>query len=243
MAEARISLPRAAAEGLRLACPDTLAGLVAEVAGILGDPGVAEEEIARALARGLFAVAGRVRLPWLAAEARLPFGPGQGDVALPADLQHGPTDAFLLPGRCRVRVLPDLATLRRTVRYGARSRIRVAAAGAGRLFVRPVPVAAVEVVLSYHRLPDTLVAPSDRPVCLPPHLAGPLLVSFACRECFERLEEGAGGKKIQTTAYGARFDVALAELLALCRPAVFQDEPVDLPVVGESPYAFGEDWP
>lgn len=242
MALAQISLPRAAAEGLRDACPDTLAGLVDEVAGIVGDPGVSEEEIARALARGLFAVAGRTRLPRLAAEARLPFGPGQGDATLPADLQHGPFAAFLHPGRGRVRLLPDLAALRRTVRYGARGRVRVAAVGMGRLFVRPAPEAAVEIELGYFRLPDPLAGPGDRPDCLPPHLAGPLLVNFACRELFERLEEGTDGRKVQATAYVRRYEAALEELIALCGPAVFQDEAVDV-ATAENPFAFGEDWP
>lgn len=243
MAEAQISLPRAAAEGLRVACPDTLAGLMVEVAGIIDDPGVSEAEIARALSRGLYAVAGRARLPHLAAEAWLPFGPGQGDAVLPADMQHGPMDAFLHPGRGRVRVLPDLAALRRAVRYGARGRIRVAAAGAGRLYVRPVPEAAVTMEIGYSRLPQALVAPSDKPCCLPPHLAGPLLVSFACREIFERLEEGVEGKKVQTVAYARRFEAAMAELLALCCPVTFQDEPVDVPAAADNPFAFGEDWP
>jgi hypothetical protein len=241
MALAEISLPRAAAEGLRAAVPDTLASLVAEVAGIVGDPGVSEEDILRALNRGLFAVCGQIRLPDLSAEVRMSFGPGQTDAPLPADWQHGPTDAFLLPARGRVRVLPDLAALRRSVRAGVRGRIRFAAIGAGRLSVRPVPETAVDIGVGYFRLPDPLVAAMDKPHCLPPHLAGPILVSFACRELFERLEEGAGDGKVQATAYGRRFKAAMAELLVLYGSV--QDEPVDVPLASSNPWTFGEEWP
>ena len=241
MALAEISLPRAAAEGLRSALPDTLAALVAEVAGIVGDPSVSEAEIVRALNRGLFAAAGAARLPDLATEVFLPFGPGQTDAPLPADFQHGPTDAFLLPSRGQVRVLPDLAALRRSVRYGRTGRIRCLACGAGRLFVRPAPETAVVIEMGYYRLPRPLVAASDKPDCLPPHLAGALLGNFACRELFERLEEGTGDRKVQTTAYGRRYEAALAELLALHGPV--QDEPVEIPAIAPNPWTFGEDWP
>ncbi|WP_300163418.1 hypothetical protein [Solidesulfovibrio sp.] len=236
MAEARLYLPRAAAEGRRVACPDALGALVAEVAEIVGDPAVGEQEIVRALGRGLLAAAAAARLPDLAAEARLPFGPGQEQAALPADLQHGPVDAFLLPGRGRIRMLSNPAALRRAARLPGRGPARLAAAGGGRLHVWPVPRAAVEVAVSYFRLPDPLAGWADKPACLPPHLAGRLLVSFACREVFERLEEGADGRKSQTTAYGARWQAALDELVGLCGPATLQDAPVDVPL------CTGEDW-
>lgn len=244
MAQAQLSLPRAAAEAQKNACPDTVAGLMAEVAGIVGDPAVGESEILRALGRGLMAAAAAARLPGLAAEAQLPFPAGQGHAALPADMQHGPTYAFLLPGRRWVRVAPDLASLRREIRFGARGHIRCVAAGAGRLYARPAPTADAELTVGYYRLPDPLVALSDKPACLPPHLAGPLLVSFACREIFERLEEGADGKKPQTAAYARRFEAALAELVALTGPAVIQDEPADIPGPWDGGLpVFGEDWP
>lgn len=243
MAQATLFLPRAAAEGTRVACDDAVAGLVTEVAGIVADPAVTEQDIVRSLWRGLLAACAATRLPALSAETWLTFGPGQGYAALPADMQHGPTDAFLLPGRGRVRLLSDLAALRRAERFSARGPVRFAAAGGGRLYVRPVPVTVVTIEVGYFRLPDPLAGPADKPACLPPHLVGPLLVGFACRELFERLEEGAEGKKTQTSAYGARFDAALAELVGLYGPAMMQDEPVAVPVAPGYPSVFGEDWP
>jgi len=243
MALAEITMPRAVAEGRKTAGPDTLAALVAEVAGIVGDPAVGEAEIVRCCNRGLWAASGLARLPGLATWRRVALASGQGDAPLPADLQHGPTDAFLLPGRGRVRVATDLAALRRTIRYGARGRVRFLAAGAGRFFVRPAPETAVEIELGYYRLPQPLVAAWDKPEGLPPHLAGPLLVNFACRELFERLEEGSDGKKVQASAYGRRYEAALAELLAFCGPAARQDEPADIAAGPGDPWTFGEDWP
>jgi hypothetical protein len=239
MASSDVTLPRAGAQGLRAAVPDTLARLVAEVIDIVADPGVTEAEIVRCLDRGLLAACGAVRLPDLATEARLDLALGQPFAVLPADWQHGPTHAFLLPGRGRIRLLPGLAALRlRSAGRPARGRIRYVAPAGGRLHVWPVPEAACALDVGYFRLPPPLVAAADKPLCLPPHLVGPLLVSFACRELFERLEEGVPERKVQTTAFGRRFDAALAELLLSCGPR--QEEPVDVPA---SPCAFGEDWP
>lgn len=240
MALAAISLPRADAEGLRRALPDTLASLTAEVAAVVGDPGVSEEDIVRALGRGLFAAAGAARLPDLATRARIVLGPGRADAPLPADLMHGPADAFLLPAGGRVRLAPDLAALRRLSPGESPGRPRFGAAAGGRLHVRPAPREGAVIEIDYHRLPQPLTGAADKPEGLPPHLAGPLLTAYACRELFERLEEGVDGRKTQSLAYGRRYEALLAELVGLCGPR--QTEAVDVPTARD-PYGFGEDWP
>ena len=240
MALAALSLPRADAEGLRRALPDTLASLIAEVAGIVGDPGVSEEDIARALGRGLFAAAGATRLPDLATRARIVLGPGQADAPLPADVLHGPVNAFLLPAGGRVRLAPDLAALRRLWPGESPGRPRFAAAAGGRLHVRPVPREGAVLEIDYHRLPQPLIGAADKPEGLPAYLAGPMLVAYACRELFERLEEGIDGQKTQSQAFGRRYDALLAELVGLCGPQ--QTEPVEV-ASSRDPYGFGEDWP
>lgn len=240
MAMAAMNLPRADARGLRRAVPDTLAALVAEVLDIVGDPSVSEADAARALGRGLFAAAAAAPLPDLTAWAAIPFGPGQEDAPLPADLLHAPVDAFLLPARGRLRLAPDLAALRRFCPQGRPGRPCMAALAGGRLHVRPAPAAAVVVGFDYGRMPTPLAAPGDKPEGLPVHLAGPLLVAYACRELFERLEEGADGAKPQTTAYARRHEALLAELVAACRPR--QTVPVDVPYAGD-PFGFGEERP
>lgn len=241
MAFSDVSLPQAQAQGVRAAVSDTVARLVAEVAGIVADPGIGEVEIVRCLDRGLLAVAGAARLPELATETRLALEPGEDCARLPADWQHGPTHAFLLPDRTPVRLCAGLAALRRrTAGRMKRGRIRAAAPAGGRLYVWPTPDRPCTLGIGYFRLPRPLVAAPDKPQCLPPHLVGPLLVNFACRELFERLEEGVGEKKVQSTAYGRRFDAALAELLLLCGPR--QEEAVDVPAGPGFSHAFGEDW-
>lgn len=242
MAFSDVTLPRPDSLGLRAAVPDTLARLVAEVAAIVADPDVSEAEIARCLDRGLLAAAGEARLPDLAAEAGLELAPGQPFAVLPADWQHGPTHAFLLPGRRKLRILPGLAALRlRSGGRAARGPARLVAPAGGRLHVWPVPAAPCVLEVGYFRLPDPLAGPGDKPLCLPPHLVAPLLVNFACRELFERLEEGTDQRKTQTTAYARRYEAALAELLRASGPV--QDEPVDIPAAPPAPWSFGEDWP
>lgn len=241
MAFSDVSLPQASALGVRVAVSDTLARLVAEVAGIVADPGVSEDEIVRCLDRGLLAVAGAARLPDLAAEVRLDMTPGQDCALLPADWQHGPTHAFLLPGRHRIRRFPNLAALRlHTAGRPGRGRIRAAALAGGRLHVWPIPNQACSLGVGYFRLPQPLAGAPDKPLCLPPHLVAPLLVNYACRDLFERLEEGVGERKVQTTAYGRRFDTALAELLLLHGSR--QEEAVDVPATPPFLPPYGEDW-
>ena len=229
MVMAALSLPGPDIEAGQRPGDDTLASLVGEVADILADPGVTEEMIGRALARGLVRVAAATRLPELAAEARFSLEPGRVDVALPADWQHGPTDAAAASGRLPLRVLPSPAALRRAFPGDGRGCPRAMAVGGGRLLLRPVPAASTELVVGYFRLPRAMAASWDKPEGLPPHLAGTLLVAFACRELFERLEEGAAGDKVQTAAYGRRFEAALAELVGLYGPALVQEAPVDIP--------------
>ncbi|QAZ69081.1 phage adaptor protein [Solidesulfovibrio carbinolicus] len=240
MAMAAMNLPRADAQGIRRAVPDSLAGLTAEVSGIVGDPSVSEDDVAQALGRGLLAAAAAARLPDLAAWAEIPLASGQADAPLPADLLHAPVDAFLLPARGRVRLAPDLAALRRSCPATRPGRPRLAALAGGRLHVRPVPAGDVIIGFEYGRLPAPLAAPGDKPEGLPVHLAGPLLVAYACRELFERLEEGADGAKTQTAAYGKRYEALLAELTATTSPR--QTAPADIPSAAD-PYGFGEDWP
>lgn len=241
MAFSDVCLPQAAALGLRAAVSDTLARLAAEVAGIVADPGIGEEEIVRCLDRGLLAVAGAARLPDLASETRLELNPGDGFVALPADWQHGPTYAFLLPNRRRLRLFPSLAALRLgTSGRPHGGRIRAVAPAGGQLHVWPGPAAACTVEVGYFRLPQPLAGSPDKPLCLPPHLVGPLLVNYACRELFERLEEGVSGSKVQAEAYGRRFDAALADLLFLFAPR--QEQAVDVAASPLFTPRFEEDW-
>jgi len=241
MAFSDVSLPQAKAQGLRTAVSDTLARLVAEVADIVADPGIGDAEIVRCLDRGLLAVSGAARLPDLATEVRLELEPGASCALLPADWQHGPTHAFRLPGRFPMRLLPNLAALRLLAagRPG-RGRIRAAATAGGRLHVWPTPERPCSLEIGYFRLPRPLAGSPDKPLCLPPHLVAPLLVNFACRELFERLEEGAGERKVQTTAYARRFDAALAELLVFCGPR--QEEAVDVAATPSFAPPFAEDW-
>ena len=240
MAMAAMNLPRADAQGIRRAVPDSLAGLVAEVSGIVADPSVSEDDVVRALGRGLLAAAAATRLPDLAVWVEIALAAGQADAPLPADLLHGPASAFLVPAGGRLRLLPDMAALRRACPAARHGRPRLAVLAGGRLHVRPAPAQDVVVGFDYHRLPAPLAAPGDKPEGLPVHLAGPLLVAYACRELFERLEEGADGIKTQTAAYGKRHEVLLAELTATTGPR--QTAPVDVPSAAD-PYGFGEDCP
>lgn len=206
-------------EGLRLPHTDTAGALIDEIAGVVRDPSFTGADILRLLNRGLLEIAGRVRLPDLETTAVVETRPDRPYTALPADY-HGRLQAVLsLPERRRLVLEESLEALERNAPSPKRRGGAAAVAVSGsRLHYRPAPAGRRSLELLYWRLPPPLAAATDKAACLPAHLAGPLLVNYACRELFERIEEGADGRKTQTERCGERFERAMADLAAFVGP-------------------------
>jgi len=228
--QASLALPRPDAAGRRGPHLDTAAALIMEVAREVRDPSVTEDRILVLLNRALLEVAGRACLPGLVAENTAVLPPGAEAVDLPADYHHSLVEAACLTTRRRLRLasgLEELSCLCRPQAAGpGHGRPRAAAVVGARLFVRPRPQATTMLLVRYQRLPAPLEADTDRPDGLPVHLASELLVSRACRDLYEGLEEGVEDKKVQTGRFETRFETAMDRLRAF----VGERQAVDVPV-------------
>lgn len=226
-------------EGFRLPGTDTASRIMDEVAAIVRDPSFTGTDILALMNRGLFEIAGRVRLPGLETSAELRTAAGRADVSLPADYHRDVFAAHVAAERRRVRIEPDLAALERRFPGLDRTGSVLAVAVRGRsLHYQPVPAAQATLTVRYYRTPEPLEAGADRIFCLPPHLTAELLIGYVCREIFGRIEEGLDGKKVQTTAYGERFERAMAELETFFGPRA--EAPVEIPdAMG---FGLGESW-
>jgi hypothetical protein len=70
--------------------------------------------------------------------------------------------------------------------------------------------------LRYYKAPTTLVLAADVPAELPSHLHKPLLVSYACKEIYNEIEDGIEGGTPNTDKYDRLFQRALATLSSWC---------------------------
>jgi hypothetical protein len=232
-------LPVPDLEGFRLPGTDTAGRIIDEIKAIVRDPSFTGADILALMNRGLFEIAGRVRLPGLETSAELRTAAGRAFVSLPADYHRDLFAVNVAAERRRARIEPDVAALLRRFPGLDRTGSVLAVAVRGRsLYYQPVPGAQTTLTAHYYRTPDPLEAGADRISCLPPHLTAELLVGYVCREIFERIEEGLDGKKVQTTAYGERFERAVAELEAFFGPRA--EAPVEVPdAMG---FGRGESW-
>ncbi len=87
-----------------------------------------------------------------------------------------------------------------------------------RLFYRDIPAAAETLTVHYYKNPTTLAVDADIPDCIPVQLHRPLIISYVCREIYNKVEMGLDGPKVDTLAYDAIFQEGLVQLQVLLPP-------------------------
>jgi hypothetical protein len=95
-----------------------------------------------------------------------------------------------------------------------------------RLYYQRVPETAETLRIRYYRYPDRLRDRYDKPTCLPEHLTEDLLVSYACREAYEEIEDGLEGQKVNTAYYDKKYKEAEGDLRLFLGPE--EDEPEEI---------------
>ena len=86
------------------------------------------------------------------------------------------------------------------------------AVAAGSLYYQGIPSTRYTLSLNYFRKPTLLARDMDEPSMLPEHLHRRLLVNYACKELFARIEDGMDGRKTNTAYHAAEYKLAFAEL-------------------------------
>jgi hypothetical protein len=215
-----VTMPQAAAEGVKCAHTDTLHQLAQEVLDIVDDPSIGEPSVVqwvnRCLGRTILELARRrVYLPSLAASGEVETMAATEVVALPADWHdnlHGAWD--VTTGRAiMVRPWPVLQRLRGPgpVRHG---QIMAVASFARQLRYWTVPHSPLRIAIQYHRQPTPLAAGTDKLLELPVEIATDMVLDFCCAEGFSRIEQEQNDGKSNTAYHRNRY-VEAVDALAL----------------------------
>jgi len=212
------TMPLLTGAGLRSAHEYTLNQIVQMVQDRVNSPSLTESTVVRYLNQGLQKIITelapkRVYLPSLITTAEVETGTATDVCALPADWfgkLHGAWD--VATGR-QIKVMTWTALQRRRgpgpIRHGVLCGVAVYG---GQLRYWMVPSAPRRIVLEYIRQPHPLVAPTDKPLDLPPEISLQVLVDYACGEAFSLLEQDQGDPRVQTNDYRGKFADTLAKL-------------------------------
>ena len=91
--------------------------------------------------------------------------------------------------------------------------IYVVAVRGRKIYYQGIPTVATTLSLHYYAKPDTLVADTDEPDCLPEHLQERLLKHWVLKEFFgEAIEDGQDNKGIAVTYHTGKFFEAMTDL-------------------------------
>ena len=96
---------------------------------------------------------------------------------------------------------------------GAGSVVHVAAEG-NTLYYQRIPSVATTLTLLHRRKPIAMVADSDEPEGIPPHLHLNVIVPKVAILGFDRIEDGIEGEKVNTIAQSIRYKQGLHELMS-----------------------------
>lgn len=195
-----------------------LESLISAVENIIQDSSYTSEDITDLINEAVSAVAKGVEvpgelgitspLPDLYATADVTLTDSARSVSLPADYQRG---LFNVYGTQHIPLMDSFARfIKRYPALETGDSVEACVVHGKSLFYHPAVSGTVNV--SYYKKPDTLTTDSDEPTCIPDHLHRRLLVSFACREIFNRIEDGIEGQKINTSAYDTEFYEAVMAL-------------------------------
>lgn len=198
---------------------DVLLEIMDDVKEIVQSPDLNGTRIIRLINRGMLAVSAAVRLPDLLTIEDVATSADAAWVSMPEEYQTGLHAAYSVGRKVDLKVAPSLAWLRRYYPdLTMRSSVAMVCGVGSRLYYQPWPSAPETIQIHYFRFPDSVAENNAKPFPLPPHLAAPLLASYACREIFDSIEDGMDGAKVNTQRHDAKFREALAELSVFVGP-------------------------
>ena len=166
-----------------------------------------DSEILPLLNEGLFFVARNFNLPSLISNTAVLFTGGSGTASLPTDFHHSPYHAENTTYTRRLNVHTSSHSLYRLFNnYDTQGAITDVAVDGVTLVARPVPSDNQTVFVAYYKQPTPLTNDdTSSPDCLPIHLHDSLLVNYAAKELYKRIEDGVDGAMVNTNKYTQLF--------------------------------------
>jgi len=189
--------------------------LIDEVVDIVQDPKLGETRIKHLLNEGyehsLFATSDP--LPDLEKQATVTTVLDTAFTTLPSDYLRDLNWVYDATTDCRITLLGSLQLLK--IKYPGLAKtgnIEHAAASLNKLYYQGIPSVKRELSINYFRKPTLLHNDRDEPDMLPSHLHRRLLVNYACKALFSRIEDGMDGKKVNTAFHDLEYKLAFSEL-------------------------------
>jgi len=193
----------------------TLNDLMEDVIDIVQDPKLGEDRPKRLLNEGyencLFATSDP--LPDLEQQGTVTTVLNQAHVDMPDDYLRDLNWVYDQTLDRRVTLLGGLQLLK--IKYPGLAKtgnVEHAAVSNRVLYYQGIPATRRTLSLNYYRKPTLMANDRDTPIMLPSHLQRRLLVNYACKELFSRIEDGLDGKKANTAYHAMEFDRAFKEL-------------------------------
>lgn len=192
-----------------------LSDLIDEVVDIVQDPKLGETQIKHLLNEAyehcLFSTSDP--LPALEAQGTVTTVLEQAYAALPTDYLRDLNWVYDSTQNCRITLLGSLQQLK--IKYPGLAdtgNIEHAAVSGRLLYYQGIPATRRVLSINYYRKPELLAGDRDEPSMLPSHLHRRLLVNYACKELFGRIEDGMDGKKVNTAYHDTEYTKAFNEL-------------------------------
>jgi hypothetical protein len=139
---------------------------------------------------------------------------GAGLCELPEDYNRNVVMVVNSTGET-IRHIPSFIKFMQTSADKAGGSVSKYAVNGKQLHYRDIPAAATTLTVHYYKNPEPLSADGDIPEGIPPTLHRSLIVGYAAREIFNRIELGLAGPKVDTANYDSIFQGGILKLVDL----------------------------
>lgn len=195
--------------------------LIEKVQGTVQDSSFIEDVVLGYLNQGLLTVAGLdfVHIPELETHDEVETVADAYLVDLPDDYHKSLLQAFSVTNNRNIVIYPSYVRMtERLGRAGSGGYVRGVAVKGSQLCYNPIPSSKETISLVYYAYPTPLQDTDDEPDILPRHIGEKLLHAYACKECFDLIEDGIDGKKVNTARWEEKYNQALVELTRFLGP-------------------------
>jgi hypothetical protein len=192
---------------------DVAQSLVQKVKDKIDDGSYTYDKILDKLNTGLRWICGKYLIDDLETFDDVETDPGVNHIPLPRDYQRNLRWAHSTTHNRQIKIYASTVQLLRWFSMLDQTGRVIGLAIKGRhLHYQRVPSSSETIRLNYWRYPDRIDMRTEKVEILPEHLVEPLLVSYACKEIYEEIEDGLEGEKANTIWYTKKFAEAQGEL-------------------------------
>lgn len=138
---------------------------------------------------------------------------GMFQTEMPDEYLKGLDFAYNITRKIKVNVIKELTTfLSKFPDLGAGSYVDNICVQGRTLYFQGVPQTLEKLRVFYIRNPEKIINDIDEPEAVPRHLHEDLFVNFACASCFNLIEEGMDGAKVNFNKYMGLYQKAQVKL-------------------------------